>query len=327
MTYVDAYAYDKPSVLLPRKGSIEKRYYVEEPFWTVDTIYYTVIDDSLVLPKYLYYVATTLNMSRFNKAGGVPSLTQGDWTRQMIPLPPRPVQDEIVKALDAMDAVVKALEEERNARFEQFEAMRDKLLKFANGGYHKIAIDKVCVKTMNVQWKGNAKTYRYIDLSSVDRETHLIGGTMEITSENAPSRAQQIVCVGDVLFATTRPTQMRLCIVPLEYDGQICSTGYVVLRANVDLVNPRWIYYQLYGDEFCRYCEHNQIRGGAYPSITNASVKAYEITMPPRNVQDEVIKSLDAFLAVVIALDEEIAARREQFAGWLEKLMKFKEAA
>lgn len=134
MTYVDAYAYDKPSVLLPRKGSIEKRYYVEEPFWTVDTIYYTVIDDSLVLPKYLYYVATTLNMSRFNKAGGVPSLTQGDWTRQMIPLPPRPVQDEIVKALDAMDAVVKALEEERNARFEQFEAMRDKLLKFANGG-------------------------------------------------------------------------------------------------------------------------------------------------------------------------------------------------
>ena len=134
MTYVDAYAYDKPSVLLPRKGSIEKRYYVEEPFWTVDTIYYTVIDDSLVLPKYLYYVVTILNMSRFNKAGGVPSLTQGDWTRQMIPLPPRPVQDEIVKALDAMDAVVKALEEERKARFEQFEAMRDKLLKFANGG-------------------------------------------------------------------------------------------------------------------------------------------------------------------------------------------------
>lgn len=255
----------------------------------------------------------------------------GKFSKFAIPLPPRPVQDEIVNALDAMDAVVKALEEERKARFEQYEAMRDKLLKFANcvcgGGYRKITIDGVCVKTMNVQWKGNAKTYRYIDLSSVDRETHLIGSTMEITSENAPSRAQQIVCTGDVLFATTRPTQMRLCVVPLEYDGQICSTGYVVLRANVDLVNPRWIYYQLYGDEFCRYCEHNQIQGGAYPSITNASVKAYEIIMPPRNVQDEVIKSLDAFSAVVTALDEEIATRREQFAGWLEKLMEFREAA
>ena len=49
--------------------------------------------------------------------------------------------------------------------------------------------------------------------------------------------------------------------------------------------------------------------------------------MPPRNVQDEIIKSLDAFSAVVTALDEEIAARREQFAGWLGKLMEFREAA
>ena len=45
MTYVDRYAYDKPSVLIPRKGSIDKLYYVDTPFWNVDTVFYTEIDE------------------------------------------------------------------------------------------------------------------------------------------------------------------------------------------------------------------------------------------------------------------------------------------
>ena len=195
--------------------------------------------------------------------------------------------------------------------------------KFCPNGVERVPLGSVCTKTKNVQWKGNPKSYRYIDLASVDRGMHLIGDTIEITSENAPSRAQQIVCVGDVLFATTRPTQMRLCVVPLEYDGQICSTGYVVLRPDVNLVNPMWVYYQLYGDSFCRYCERNQIQGGAYPSITNNSVKAYEIFLPPRPVQDEIVKALDAMDAVVKALEEERKARFEQFEAMRDKLLKF----
>ena len=44
MGYVDEYAYDKPTVLIPRKGSITNVFYVETPFWNVDTIFYTEID-------------------------------------------------------------------------------------------------------------------------------------------------------------------------------------------------------------------------------------------------------------------------------------------
>ena len=51
MTYVDTYCYDKTSVLIPRKGSIDKLYYVETPFWNVDTIFYTEINTSIVIPK------------------------------------------------------------------------------------------------------------------------------------------------------------------------------------------------------------------------------------------------------------------------------------
>ena len=59
MTYVDQYAYEKPSVLIPRKGSVDKLYYVETPFWNVDTIFYTDIDCNKVLPRYVYFADGT----------------------------------------------------------------------------------------------------------------------------------------------------------------------------------------------------------------------------------------------------------------------------
>ena len=55
MTYVDTFAYNKPSVLIPRKGSIDKLYYVDTPFWNVDTIFYTDIDTTKAIPRYVYH--------------------------------------------------------------------------------------------------------------------------------------------------------------------------------------------------------------------------------------------------------------------------------
>ena len=129
MTHVDHYAYDKPSVLLPRKGSIDRIYYVEKPFWNVDTIYYTMINEG-VWPKYFYHYMTTVSMARYNKAGGVPSLTQGDWNRQFVPIPAFAVQKKIAAQLDAFAAVVAALDEEIAARREQFAGWLEKLMKF-----------------------------------------------------------------------------------------------------------------------------------------------------------------------------------------------------
>ncbi len=51
MGYVDTYSYNKPTVLIPRKGSITNIFYVETPFWNVDTIYYTDIDTLKVSPN------------------------------------------------------------------------------------------------------------------------------------------------------------------------------------------------------------------------------------------------------------------------------------
>ena len=54
MTYIDTAAHPGPSVLIPRKGSLGNIFFVEGPFWNVDTIFYTEIDQELLVPKFLF---------------------------------------------------------------------------------------------------------------------------------------------------------------------------------------------------------------------------------------------------------------------------------
>jgi type I restriction enzyme S subunit len=67
--------YDQESVLLGRKGTIDKPLYINEPFWTVDTMYYTEINKD-IYPKYLYYLALTIQFGRYSTNTALPSMTQ-----------------------------------------------------------------------------------------------------------------------------------------------------------------------------------------------------------------------------------------------------------
>ncbi len=134
MTYIDTYAYNKPSVLIPRKGSIDKLYYVDVPFWTVDTIFYTEINTDIVLAKYVYYWLKKERLEKLNTAGGVPSLTQAVLNKVKIAIPPMEEQQRIVSILDRFDKfcndILEGLPAEIEARKRQYEYYRDKLLTF-----------------------------------------------------------------------------------------------------------------------------------------------------------------------------------------------------
>ena len=132
MRYVDTFAYDKPSVLIPRKGSLGNLFFVDVPFWNVDTIFYTEVDEELVLPKFLYYFLTTVGLGEMNQAGGVPSQTQTVLNELQIPTPPAEVQREIVKVLDTFTKLEAELEAELEARRRQYQYYRDALLSFTD---------------------------------------------------------------------------------------------------------------------------------------------------------------------------------------------------
>ena len=134
MTTVSEFVYDKPSVLIPRKGSLGNLYYVEEPFWNVDTIFYTEVNEDMVLPKYLFYLLQNEHLEKLNNAGGVPSLTQSVLNKVKLYIPSLDEQHRIVCTLDYFKSICSKLQSnistELEARQKQYEYYRDKLLTF-----------------------------------------------------------------------------------------------------------------------------------------------------------------------------------------------------
>lgn len=132
--YVDKYSYNKPTVLIPRKGSIENVFYLEEPFWNVDTVFYTEIDDTKIIPKYFYYFIENYDIKSLSMDSTRPSLTQSVLNKVKITLPPIEIQDKVVKVLDKFQELLKGtkglLPQEIEQRQKQYEYYREKLLTF-----------------------------------------------------------------------------------------------------------------------------------------------------------------------------------------------------
>lgn len=103
MRHVNTALYNKKSVLIPRKGSLDNLYFVNEPFWTVDTLFYTEINEDQVLPEFLYYKLRSYDLASMNVGSAVPSLTTSILNPILIDLPPLKVQSGIVNILGALD--------------------------------------------------------------------------------------------------------------------------------------------------------------------------------------------------------------------------------
>lgn len=106
MRFVNSYLYDKPSVLLPRKGTLNNIQYYDKPFWTVDTLYYTEINEDLVCPYYLYRYLRLLDMSRLDTGTGVPSMTFDSYYNIEVFLPNIEEQRQIASVLQEMDSKI-----------------------------------------------------------------------------------------------------------------------------------------------------------------------------------------------------------------------------
>ena len=196
------------------------------------------------------------------------------------------------------------------------------LAELAPDGVPYRTIQEVSSKGSSIRWaEVGDRTFRYIDLASVDRLTHRLGETEVICAENAPSRARQVVHTDDVIFATTRPLQMRWAVVPTELDGHIASTGYCVIRPDTSAIESGFLAHFLGTAEFAAHIERFQTEGN-YPAISDQRVREFRIPVPPLEVQQEIVEILDKFTE----LEAELEARRKQYEYYRDKLLTFKEA-
>ena len=103
MRYVNEYLYDKPSILLPRKGSLNNIQYCDVPFWTVDTLYYTEVNEKIACPYYLYNYLCLLDLSGLDTGTGVPSMTFDSYYNIKVLLPEIEEQKRVASVLQNLD--------------------------------------------------------------------------------------------------------------------------------------------------------------------------------------------------------------------------------
>lgn len=95
--------YSKPSILLGRKGTIDKPFWVDHPFWCVDTMFYSIIDDTKVVPRYLFYNLLNIDFSKYNEGTTIPSLRIETLNNIDISLHSNDEQHYIVDILGTLD--------------------------------------------------------------------------------------------------------------------------------------------------------------------------------------------------------------------------------
>ena len=107
MRYVNSYLYNKPSILLPRKGTLNNIQYCDQPFWTVDTLYYTEVNENLCNPYYLYNYLSILDLTQLDSGTGVPSMTFDSYYQIEVELPSLEIQQNIATILQSLESKIK----------------------------------------------------------------------------------------------------------------------------------------------------------------------------------------------------------------------------
>ena len=316
MAYIDTAVYDKPSVLIPRKGSLEKLYYVDKPFWNVDTIFYTEINTELVCPKFVYYWLAKQHLERLNKAGGVPSLTQAVLNKVTIPVPPLEIQREIVRILnnfaELTGKLTAELSVELTARKKQYEYYQTKLFSFGDATvYMPLAeIAEIGTGSSNTNEElAEGKYPFFVRSQDVRRKNEYeYDGTAIITSGDG-------VGVGKIFHY-------------IEGKYALHQRAYRIHITDERII-PKYFYYYMKAT-FLPYIEKASFHSSV-TSIRRPMLNKFPVPVVSIDQQNRIVSILDRFDVLcndlTSGLPAEIEARQKQYEYYRDKLLTFKPLA
>ncbi len=294
--------------------------YMKDKFWAGGLCYpYTSKCNMSVLTKFIFYYLKNKErfiMDTLVARGGIPALNKGDIDKFKIPVPPLPVQEEIVKILDTyseLEAELESkLEAELDARKKQYEYHLNQLLSF----------DK------------NDKDIKFMPLCeacTVKRGIRLIKNDLDSNSQYAVYQNSlkplgyynQFNYEGDTTFVISAGAAGDIGYSSVPFwaaDDCLC------VRAT-EILNNKYIYYVLKTKQNLLY---SKVRKGAVPRLSRKVVEQIIIPIPPLMEQERIVSILDEFNKLTNeisdSLQAEITARKKQYEYYRNKLLTFKEA-
>ena len=280
-------------------------YYGEEPLYHgINLLRLNTIED--VDNSYFNYFLCSLFWNGYWKRTAKQSINQAsvnqeDIRRVSFSYPILSEQQRIVAKLDTVFAEIEKSLISKKLKFDFLKKLEDKIVCDVFKYYsEKKSIEDVTMKTstINMNKKYPTKSFQYVDVSSVNKENLRIEKTQKLLGINAPSRARRQIQEGDVIFATIRPTLKRIAIVPKELNGQICSTGFSVLRGKKEILDNKYLFYILSSSITLRYMNTLQT-GASYPAVTDKQMKEFMIPIPPIETQREIADRFENIISEI----------------------------
>lgn len=312
----NSFLYEGSSVLLGRKGTIDKPIFVEEAFWAVDTTYYTIINKD-VFPKFFYYLCNTIDFNFYKYGSAIPSMTQSQLNEIKFAYPSKLEQKYIATFLDnetnkidtliaEKENLIKLINEKRSALISKSVTqginpnveMKDSGVEYI--GYipkhWKITKLKWVLKS-NLKYGANEiaeednKLYpRYIRITDFGDNGQLKEDTFKSLS---PEIAKNYLLEnGDILFARSGATVGKTFQFK-NYQGIACFAGYLIKAIpNESKILSDYLYY--YTKTTCYENWKNSIFIQA--TIQNIGGDKYSllpIVVPQLKEQKEIVEYLD----------------------------------
>jgi type I restriction enzyme, S subunit len=273
----------------------------------------TIICNKNINPHYIYYTMF-FSKDRLKRFAGIttsPIIKKSLFEKFFILLPPISEQDKIAEILSTVDKSI----EEVNGSITKTSWLKKSLMQelLTKGIGHKefkeTEIGEIPkewnisemeeVTDINKELKDPRrelpdKKLFYVDIDSVENETGIIKDVKEIIGRKAPSRARRYIRYNDVVMSTVRPYLKAFAIIPEQYDGQICSTGFAVLRCKEKIL-PQFLLYTLFSKALVSQFNRAMV-GAQYPALNTSQVKRLKIplpTIPEQKKISEILSTVD----------------------------------
>ena len=282
--------------------------------------------------KFLYYVLSSDTFFLYDtqnaKGAKMPRGNKSAVLRYCVPVPPLPVQREIVRILDSFTELTAEL----TARKKQYEYYRDKLLTFEDSSLiawmplgEIAAISRgASPRPIKSYITSDGKGVNWIKISDASPESkYIIAAKEQITMEGA--KKSRYVKPGDFILSNSmsfgRPYILKI-------DGCI-HDGWLVISDFGKYITPDYLYYTLTSTAIQNEMKKRASFGGAVQNLNADIVRALSIPIPPLDEQRRIVSILDRFDALCNDLTQglpaEIEARKKQYEYYRDKLLSFPE--
>ncbi|MBU1677481.1 MAG: restriction endonuclease subunit S, partial [Bacteroidetes bacterium] len=235
-------------------------------------------------PDYVIYASSYLMkpLIAVQQGSTIKGILRSDLTNFQIPLPPFSEQRRIVDILDQADEIrkLRKLADEKSEKIIPalfYEMFGDPVTSDTKTKIKNI-IKKIEQKNFR---KYPDDEFKYIDISSVDGGKGRITSFTNYCGLKAPSRAKQIIKSNDVLVSTVRPYLKATALVPEEFNNQVCSTGFCVLRSKTNI--GFGFLYALSRLNWFSDILMSMAKGASYPAVSDSDIFNLNCPYPTDN--------------------------------------------